>query len=184
MARPRFTRAAVLLAACAAAVLAAAAPAGAKTHAVSGKQIVVNEEAGTFKMRGGLIGAWQATDFKELETSPWYHAEGTEAFKGCLDRRRDRSCKGDPKGTLSFTFEYWALFASEDPASLVWGACWHPVVSGTGDFAGAEGVLVFADTPTHGGVKTRYVGNVTLKGHAARAGRAAAVGGSGCGPTG
>ncbi len=129
-------------------------------------------------MRGGLIGGWQVTDFKELETSPLYHAEGTEAFKGCLDRRRDRSCKGDPSGTLSFTFEYWALFASEDPASLVWGACWHPVVSGTGDFAGAQGVLVFADTPTHNGVKTRYIGNVTLKGHAARAGRAAAVGGS------
>ena len=184
MARPRLTRAALVLAACAATVLAAAAPAGAKTHAVSGKQIVVNEDAGTFKMRGGLIGVWQATGFKELETSPWYHAEGTETFKGCLDRRRDRSCKGDPSGTLSFTFEYWALFASEDPASLVWGACWHPVVSGTRDFAGAQGVVVFADTPTHDGVKTRYIGNVTLKGHAARAGRAAAVGGSGCGPTG
>ncbi|MET0513596.1 MAG: hypothetical protein ABW135_18165 [Thermoleophilaceae bacterium] len=184
MARPRFTRAALLLAACAAAVLAAAAPAGAKTHAVSGKQIVVNEEAGTSKMRGGLIGAWALTSFEELETSPWYHAKGTETFKGCLDRRRDRSCKGDPSGTLSFTFEFWGLFASEDPASQVWGACWHPVVSGTGDFAGAQGVLVFADTPTHGGLKTRYIGNITLKGHAARAGRAAAVGGSGCGPTG
>ena len=126
MARPRLTRAALVLAACAATVLAAAAPAGAKTHAVSGKQIIVNEEAGTFKMRGGLIGGWQATDFKELETSPWYHAEGTEEFKGCLDRRRDRSCKGDPSGTLSFTFEYWALFASEDPASLVWGPAGTP----------------------------------------------------------
>jgi hypothetical protein len=45
-----------------------------------------------------------------------YHGSGTEAFKGCLDRRLDRSCKGDPTGTPSLTFEYWALFGSEDPS--------------------------------------------------------------------
>ena len=56
-----------MLAACAAAVLAAAAPAGAKTHAVSGKQIVVDEETGIYKMRGSLIGGWAATSFEEVE---------------------------------------------------------------------------------------------------------------------
>ena len=149
MPRPRLTRAALLLAACAATVLAAAAPAGAKTHAVSGKQIIVDEEAGIYKMRGGLVGRWTSHRLQGGRADPpCYHGRGTEMFKGCLDRRRDRSCKGDPSGTLSFTFDYWALFASEDPASLVWGACWHPVVAGTGDFAGAQGVLVIADTPT------------------------------------
>jgi hypothetical protein len=38
------------------------------------------------------------------------------------------------------------------------------VVSGTDDFAGAQGVLVMADTPTKHGVKTGYIGNLTLKG--------------------
>jgi hypothetical protein len=55
---------------------------------------------------------------------------------------------------------------SDDPASLVWGACWHPVVSGTDDFEGARGVFVMADTPTKQGVKTAYIGNLTLDGGA------------------
>jgi hypothetical protein len=38
------------------------------------------------------------------------------------------------------------------------------VVSGTGDFAGASGVLTMVDTPTKQGVKTAYIGNLTLKG--------------------
>jgi hypothetical protein len=138
----------VALATLAVVALAVAAPASAKTHKVSGKQIVVDEDAGTYKMRGGLKGDFSITSFEEVDDPTYYHGRGTELFDGCLDRKRDRSCKGDPKGTLSFTFEYWALFASADPASLVWGACWHPIVKGTGDFAGAQGVLVMADTPT------------------------------------
>jgi hypothetical protein len=134
------------------------------TYPLSGKQTVVNEDKGLYKMRGSLIGRWTVTSFNEVADPTYFHATGTEEFKGCLDRRRDRSCKSDPSGTLSLTFEYWALFGSEDPDSLVWGACWHPVVSGTGDFAGAQGVLVMADTPTKRGVKTAYIGNLTLPG--------------------
>ena len=44
------------------------------------------------------------------------HASPT-LFKGCIDRRRDRSCKGDPSGTLSFTIRYWELRDSADPTS-------------------------------------------------------------------
>ena len=36
---------------------------------------------------------------------------GTEKFTGCLDVRLDGRCRGgDPWGTLSFSFDYWALF--------------------------------------------------------------------------
>jgi hypothetical protein len=161
-------RGAIVLMACLVAAVAFAVPASAKTYRVSGKQIVVDEDAGTFKMRGGLIGRWAVTSFEELETSPIYHGHGTELFKGCLDRRHDRSCKRDPSGTLSFNFDYWAMFASADPESLVWGSCWHPIVKGTGDFAGAQGVLTMVDTPTPDGVKTRYIGNVTLGSHHAQ----------------
>jgi hypothetical protein len=163
MPRTSPTRALALLAACCLAALAAAAPASAKPQVISGTQTVVDEEAGIYKMRGSLRGDWSVTSFEELGTEPYYHGRGTESFEGCFDRRRDRSCKGDPKGTLSFEFEYWALFASADPASLVWGACWHPIVSGTGSFAGVEGVIVMADTPTSEGVKTKYTGNLTLE---------------------
>ena len=121
MLRMRVVRMA-LAAACVTA-LVVAVPAAGKTYRVSGKQITVDADAGISKMRGGLIGDWRGTSFEELGRSPLYHARGTELFKGCIDRRRDRSCKGDPSGTLEMTFEYWGLFASPDPASLVWGAC-------------------------------------------------------------
>jgi hypothetical protein len=161
---------AALLAA-AAAVLVLAGPAGAATYRVAGKQKVIDEDAGTFKMTGGLRGSWQTTGFTETATSPYYEGTGTEEFTGCLDRRRDRSCKRDPSGTLSFTFHYWGLYGSADPASLIWGACFHPVVGGTGDFAGAQGVLTFVDSPTASGVKTAYIGSLTLKGGRAKAAR-------------
>ena len=121
------------------AALALAAPVSAATYRVAGKQTAIDADAGMYKVSGGLVGKWTQTSFDVIAESPIFQGKGTEVFEGCLDRRRDRSCKGDPQGTLSFTFEYWAMFASPDPASLVWGACWHPVASGTGDFAGARG---------------------------------------------
>ena len=187
MLRMKTSRGVIAVAACAALALVVAAPVGAKTHAVKGTQTVVNEEDGIYKMRGGLVGKWTFTSFEEapIADSPYFHAEGTELFKGCLDRARDRSCKRDPSGTLSFTFEYWALFASPDPESLVWGACWHPIVKGTGDFAGAQGMLVMADTPTGGGMKTKYIGNVTLKAKGAQGtAQTASASRSSCGATG
>jgi hypothetical protein len=146
----------------AAAMLVLAAPAGAATYHVSGKQIAVDEDAGKYKMRGGLIGPWQITAFDEIATDPIYRAKGKERFSGCLDVARDHSCAGDPSGTLKFRFRYWAEFASDD--SLIWGSCWHPVTGGSGDFADAKGVLVMVDTPTDEGVVTDYTGNLTLGG--------------------
>jgi hypothetical protein len=174
---------AVLIAALAA--LALAAPAGAKTttYPVSGKQTVVDEAAGTYKMSGGLIGDWALTSFKELAKTPLFRAKGTEHFSGCLDRGRDGSCAGDPSGTLDFTFRYWAQFGGD---GLVWGACWHPVTGGTGAFKGAQGVLTMTDTPVGGGnVRTDYIGSITLRKGSSRTSRsharAAALGSATCG---
>ena len=164
--------------------VACAGAAEAKTYRVAGKQIAVDEDQGIYKMRGGLIGDWTITAFDPVEETPIFHARGTETFAGCLDRRRDRSCAGDPKGTLEFTYDYWAAYASADPASLIWGSCVHPVVKGTGGLAGAQGVVAMVDMPTPGGVRTRYEGTITLPGsHAAR--RLASVASRvvrGCGP--
>ena len=55
-----------------------------------------------------------------------------------------------PAGTLSFRFLYWGKFGPETRS--IWGSCWHPVTGGTGDFAGAEGVLTMVDTPNAKGV--------------------------------
>jgi hypothetical protein len=157
--------------AAAAVALVLAVPAGAATVELSGKQTVVDENAGTYKMTGSLIGDWATTSFKPLAETPLFQAKGTERFAGCLDRGRDGSCTGDPAGTLRFTFRYTALFGSGDPAPLVWAACLHPVAGGTGAFAGAKGVLVFADTPTSSGVSTSYIGNLTLGAQASRSSR-------------
>ena len=69
------------------------------------------------------------------------------------------SCAGDPSGKLRFSFRYWAQFAGD---ALVWGSCLHPITGGTGAFAGATGVLAMVDSPTPQGVKTSYIGHVTL----------------------
>lgn len=135
---------------------------------VSGRQTVVDADKGLYRMKGGLLGSWQQTGFTEIATSPIYEAKGTESFQGCVDRGRDGSCAGDPSGRLDFSFLYWGSFGAGD--SLNWGACYHPIVGGTGDFRGAIGVLVFADTPVAGGVLTRYAGSVTIeRGQRARA---------------
>jgi hypothetical protein len=149
------------------AVLAVTAPAGAypvsgEQFAVSGKQTVVNESAGTYKLNGGLLGNWSITSFKELASKPVFKGKGTESFDGCIDVKLDGSCKGDPSGTMKFKFRYWAKFGSNDAIQL--GTCAHPVTGGSGDFAGASGFLMMVDTPTGKPpfVTTRYEGVITL----------------------
>ena len=170
----RTSRVAVLLAG-AVAALTLTGVADAATHRVAGEQVAIKVDAtgaGDYKMRGGLRGSWTVNKLTQVSTSPYFEAQGTELFRGCIDRRRDRSCKGDPSGTLSFTIRYWALFGSEDPNSLVWGSCFHPVVKGTGDFKGAQGVVMMVDSPTARGVKTNYIGTITLAGTGASSARA------------
>lgn len=149
--------------------LSAAASAGAisvagEQFSVSGKQTVVNEQAGTSRMSGGLVGNWKVTSFKELASKPVFRGKGTESFKGCIDRKLDGSCAGDPTGTMKFSFRYWAKFDPNDAVQL--GTCAHPVTGGTGDFAGATGFLMMVDTPINNApfVKTQYEGVITLSG--------------------
>ena len=151
---------AMLLAAVAAA-LTLASPAGAATYEVAGTQKSIDDD--TAKMSGDLRGVWTTTSSELVAFTPYVEVKGTELFEGCIDRRRDRSCAGDPSGTLTLEFGFLGLYESPDPASLVWGTCWHPVVSGTGAFAGAQGVLAFVDSPTSKGASTRYIGSLTLK---------------------
>src|SRR5262249_46942102 len=77
------------------AALAAAGVATAATYPVSGKQTVVSEKNGTYKMNGGLIGDWTTTSFKETAKSPIYKGKGTEHFQGCLDTDHNGKCAGD-----------------------------------------------------------------------------------------
>lgn len=155
------TLAAVLLGV---ALCCALTAASAQAKRVSGTQTVVDEDAGTFRMHGDLVGNWTFISFKEIATTPLYRAKGAEKFRGCLDRGHDGGCSGDPSGTLRFKFRYWALFGPGD--ALVGGACYHPIVSGTGAFKHARGALEMLDVPTASGVVTHYVGDIRMRGGA------------------
>jgi hypothetical protein len=171
-----FERRSAFVAGVATVVLATAGAADAKTYRVSGQQIVDDPTAGTAHMTGGLVGQWTTTSFKVTAHAPLVNAKGGEQFKGCIDRARDGSCAGDPTGTLRFTYRYWGQPGDQADA-VVWGACYHPVVSGTGGLEGAHGVVMMADTPTTAGkTRTDYLGNVTLGAVGQSAARAAAVG--------
>jgi hypothetical protein len=151
----------------AASLLATAATAttvSGEQFAISGKQTVVNEKASTYKMSGGLVGDWKVTSFKETASKPVFKGHGTESFKGCIDRKLDGSCAGDPSGTLKFKFRYWGKFGEGDALEL--GTCAHPVTGGSGDFAGATGFLMMVDTATKKApfVETNYEGIITLAG--------------------
>jgi hypothetical protein len=123
-------------------------------------------------MTGGLIGTWTFPSFGPfeqpvLELPLLFRVTGTEQFVGCLNRHRDRSCRHDPMGTLTFYNDTWALATPQATPELflgVWGACVHPVTSGDGAFKGAQGVITMIDTYTPDGVyiDTRYDGNIIL----------------------
>jgi hypothetical protein len=144
------------------ATAAMATPVSGEQLSVSGKQIEVNEKAGTSKMTGGLLGNWKITSFTETAQQPVFRGKGTESFSGCIDRQLDGSCAGDPSGTLKFKFRYWAKFGKGDAVEL--GTCAHPVTGGSGDFAGASGFLMMVDTPTKKApfVETNYEGVITV----------------------
>jgi hypothetical protein len=157
-------RSAAALTALVACSAALAGTAEAKRYPVSGTQTVVDDDVGKFRMAGDLVGAWRITAFKPLGTEPFLAARGRELFRGCLDRGHDGDCAGDPSGKLRLKFRYWALFA---PGGVLRaGACWHPIIGGTGAFKDARGVIQMLDVPKEGGgVETHYAGNITTGRH-------------------
>jgi hypothetical protein len=150
-------------------VFSIAVPALAATYKVSGQQIPDNASGTNTHVTGGLVGSWRLTSFKQTAKKPLIRARGTERFVGCIDVALDGSCTGDPTGTLKFRFLYWAKPGSS-AGTVAWGSCWHPVGKGTGDFAGATGVLTMVDTPMPDGtLQTDYIGNITIGGAASAA---------------
>jgi hypothetical protein len=138
-------------------VVAFAAPAGAAVTRVTGLQIPDVEDAcpetsiGTFTMEGGLIGCWYTDEFSAVREQPsgTVQITGTEHFVGCLDHGLDGSCVGDPAGTLTFSFQFSGMYDLVTFAEIR-GRCEHMVVSGTGGFASAGGVITFKDDVSTG----------------------------------
>ena len=116
--------------------------------------------------QGDLLGTWNITAFTThyQGSEGQFVGSGKELFAGCRDVDRSGACDtGEPKGTIRFTFIYWATL---DPKtqSLVKGQCVHPVLGGTGAFAGVKGIIHMTDSPTPSGVRTRYTGTLRYGG--------------------
>ena len=133
---------------------------------VRGTQTVVDEQKGRYEMRGSLVGAWNTTAFtlNYAGADGQVVGSGKETFAGCHDTDRNGTCDpGEPKGTLRFSFIYWATY-KPGTKTLVKGQCVHPVVGGTGAFAKAKGVIHMTDRPSKGGVLTTYTGTLAVPG--------------------
>ena len=147
----------------------AAAGAGSTVLTLRGTQTIVNEQKGRYEMHGSLVGAWNTTAFTLHYAGPdgQVVGSGKEMFVGCQDTDRNGTCDaGEPKGTLRFTFIYWAQY-KPGTKTLVKGQCVHPVVGGTGAFAKAKGVIHMIDRPSPGGVLTTYTGTLDAPGMSA-----------------
>jgi hypothetical protein len=145
------------------AVLAVAARAagGAGPITLKGTQTVVNEQQGSYKMHGSLLGDWQGLSFvPRYQSDKQIVATGRERFTGCLDSNRNAVCdSGEPAGSLIFTYTYWATLKNGAPVD---GACVHPIVGGTKGFAKAKGVVFMKDTLVGKTLRTTYTGTLQL----------------------
>jgi hypothetical protein len=113
-------------------------------------------------MAGSLIGCWYTDTFNQVQSSPngAILAIGTEHFAGCLDVDRNRTCAGrDPRGTLALIYAFEGRFDKQ--GRELFGGCQHPIMSGTGAFAGARGRIDFTDNVMAG--TSSYRGQLTLK---------------------
>ena len=92
-------------------------------------------------MSGSLDGCWYTYVAGSRATpSGAYLEQGSELFVGCLN------------GTVcgSFTTAYTFTGRFEEDGAEIHGRCEHRMVDGTGDFAGAKGVLTFKDDVVNG----------------------------------
>jgi hypothetical protein len=153
------SRITALVVALAAAALVLALPASAAQTQVSGEQTYVSGNRSA--MSGGLVGDWFTDSIACTEVpgaiGVTWPCRGTEHFDGCLNTNGDEDCDlGEPSGQLYFTFTYTGTPVGN-------GRCHHPIVGGSGDFAGATGQLTFKDrVGPCGTLVTTYKGHIDL----------------------
>jgi hypothetical protein len=165
----RLPRAASVAALAAASCCVVAAPASASQNQVAGVQSpgatapACADTSASYTMTGGLVGCWYEDTGNEKKTHVQsadgkyeFIFTGTEHFTGCLDTDGDGGCSGDPTGSLYFTYTFTGQY--DLTFAEIRGRCHHPIVSGTGDFAGATGVINFKDDIANG--TSPYMGHV------------------------
>jgi hypothetical protein len=104
-------------------------------------------------LTGSLNGCWYTyVSESKFNRSGTYQERGNEIFVGCLNG----SC-----GTFETTYTFTAKYVDDTFAEEIHGRCHHPIVGGTGDFAGAKGVINFKDDVVN--LKFDYKGHVSLE---------------------
>ena len=100
-------------------------------------QCTAVDNQGAYVATGSLVGCWYVTTFENVRTNPGggFYADGTETFVGCL---------GDACGQFFTTYTFTAKYAGD---TELHGRCHHPIIGGTGDFAGVSGVINMHDLP-------------------------------------
>jgi hypothetical protein len=145
---------------------ALATPASAGTTLVSGSSVFNNACAAPVGDVPGSIGDYPPIDFSGSLDGCWYTyvsasmfnpsgtyvEQGTELFVGCLN--------GTTCGTFETTYTFTGKYTDETFAVEIHGRCEHSIVGGTGDFAGAKGVITFKDDVVN--LKFDYRGQIQL----------------------
>lgn len=92
----------------------------------------------TFRLTGDLVGCWYTPELEAVHSSPsgTYRERGAEVFIGCL-------ADGTTCGTFNTTYQFEAKY--DESLAEIFGHCEHPLVSGTGDFAGITGEVFVKD---------------------------------------
>jgi hypothetical protein len=159
-------RATTLTAAAASVLAVLAMPASAGTTQVSGISVFNNAceppvgsppgnlgDYPPIDLSGGLVGCWYTYVSKsQFNPSGTYVEQGTEIFVGCLNDR----C-----GTFETIYTFTAKYVDETFEEEIHGRCEHRIVGGTGDFAGAKGVILFKDDVVN--LKFDYRGHISLE---------------------
>jgi hypothetical protein len=104
-------------------------------------------------LSGSLNGCWYTYVSKsQINPSGTYLEQGTETFVGCLN--------GLACGTFETIYTFTAKYVDDTFAEEIHGRCEHRIVDGTGDFAGAKGVVLFKDDVVN--LKFDYRGHISL----------------------
>jgi hypothetical protein len=106
------------------------------------------------ELTGSLHGCWYTyVSSSQFNRSGTYIEQGTEIFVGCLN--------GATCGTFETTYTFTAKYVDDTFAEEIHGRCHHPIVGGTGDFAGVEGLILFKDDVVN--LKFDMRGHITLE---------------------
>ena len=136
---------------------------------VSGRQVPVDGDQRTYRMRGDLLGRWVVLSAETLppgyyETQAQWRVvqTGRKQFVGCLDRNHNRRCESrDTAGELRFDYLLW-IKSYPYTGRPIESKGIHSITSGTKDFAGARGVLTMRDAPLGHEKILTYQGEIVL----------------------